>query len=470
MLASLLCCAAIPGEAYGEDVPAERGKGNRLLESGGFIHIPGPNPILVPGKSGAWDEGVIEAADAFKDGDVYYFYYHGTGQGKSYRLGVSTAPGPLGPFRKHGDKPVLDLGPPGSWDDRCVACAMIVKEDDGKYLMWYSGIGGPDKHPDWSIGLAAAPGPLGPWKKHPGNPILKDFGYVGGVVKVKGKYYLYTAHPIGSVAPDYSPMALAVADSPAGPWTRWAENPVLREGEKGEWDDGGFSEAEVLYHDGIFHMFYGGAKIYKPRILSRESVGYAYSTDGYRFVKYGRNPVAPREANPNAAAFAEVHAIIEPPFVYLYHTLRYKEPRTEVHRRRFPNVEDLGIQVLVIETPFQLDMPILTRDTVDTNTTTPLIDSPPVCLGNVKRVALTAQCTYSPKATRPIGIQVRSSSDGIRYDKTDLCRFDNDLKPGGHASKTFKLDTQVPFIKVLVENPDPSESVSEVTITATLGG
>ncbi len=114
-------------------------------------------------------------------------------------------------------------------------------------------------HPGgWSIGLATAESPLGPWKKHPKNPVIERFGYVGGVVKAKGKYHLYAAHPIDSTGPDYSPMALATAQKPQGPWTKWQGNPVLKQGPWGEWDDGGFSEAEVLYRSGAFHMFYGG--------------------------------------------------------------------------------------------------------------------------------------------------------------------------------------------------------------------
>jgi hypothetical protein len=449
---------------------AGAGKRNDLLEPSRFIQIPGPNPILLPGGKGAWDDGVIEAADAFKDLGTYYLYYHATGQEKGYRLGVATASHPLGPFQKHGDKPILELGPEGSWDDRSVACAMILKEGINKYMMWYSGVGKSEEHSKWSIGLATASDPLGPWKKHEGNPILEDFGYVGGVVKVAGKYLLYTAHPIGSTGPDYSPMSLATADAPTGPWTRWAQNPVLREGEWGEWDDGGFSEAEVLYSGGVFHMFYGGAKLFPQRIQSRESIGYAYSLDGYHFVKYGRNPVAAWEANPNAAAFAEVHAVFESPFIYLYHTLRYKEPPTPDDREQFPSVEHLGVQVLVTATPFRLDVPVLGREVLGRKTVTSLADSPPICLGGTRQVALTAECVYSPKAAGSVRIHVRSSHDGTSYDTADLCRFDIDLRPAERSCKTFDLGTAARFIKVLVENLDPSEGVSQLKITATLAG
>ena len=430
-----------------------------------FIQIPGPNPILVPGEEGAWDDGVIEAADAFEDLGTYYLCYHGTGQGKGYRLGVAAASHPLGPFHKHGDKPVLDLGPPGSWDDRHVACAMVLKGGHDRYLMWYSGLGTAEKHGKWSIGLATAPHPLGPWEKHKDNPILEDFGYVGGVMKVDGVYHLYAEHPIGATGPDYGPMSLAVADDPTGPWTRWPGNPVLKQGEPGEWDDGGFSEAEVLYFGGMFHMFYGGAKLFPQRILSRESIGYATSTDGRNFAKYGRNPVAAREANPNASAFAEVHAIAELPYIYLYHTLRYKQPWRPSHNN-FPRVEDLGMRVLVTQRPFRIDMPVLSRPVMEAKTTTELDDCPPICLSHVARLALTVECACGDGLI----LHVRSSPDGLCYDTTDLCTLHHAPEPGATTRQTFELEPSVRFIKVLVENPHPTQSASGVSVTATLGG
>lgn len=438
-----------------------------LVTPGECIQIPGPNPILTPSPKGAWDSGVIEASDAFKDFGTYYLYYHAN-SGGGYRLGVVTSTQPLGPFKRHGDKPVLDVGPKGSWDAKHVACALVRKEGDKKYLMWYSGHGG--KGGDgWSIGLAAAASPLGPWKKVKGNPILKRFGYVGGVVKVGGKYHLYTAHPIDSIAPDYSPMSLALADDPRGPWTPRKGNPVLKPGTSGEWDDGGFSEAEVIYAAGGFHLFYGGAKVYSPRILTRESIGYAYSADGIHFTKYARNPIATREAEPNAAAYAEVHTIHEPPFIYLYHTLRYKKPWRKSHTG-FPRVEDLGVQVLVTQRPFRLDMPLLGRATLAPKTTTALADCPPLCLSHVSDLALTVECGYTRKANRGLRIHLRSSTDGTRYDTTDLHAFDHRLEPGKTVRQTFELSPKVRFIKVLLENGDPAERVAKLKVTATLGG
>jgi hypothetical protein len=179
-----------------------------------------------------------------------------------------------------------------------------------------------------------------------------------------------------------------------------------------------------------------------------------------------RCPVAKRQANPNAAAFAEVHAIIEPPFVYVYHTLRPEHHNGD----DYPWVEDLGVQILVTETPFSFDMPVLNLDSLGPGKTTALADSPPACLGNITKVALTVECSYAKEAQKPIRLHVRASYDGVNIDSTDLVSFDNDFRAGETARKTFELDTKVRFIKVIVENPDEAESVSDVKVAAALSG
>jgi hypothetical protein len=450
-----------------------------------FIHLPGPNPILTCGTLGAWDESVIEACDALKDGNTCYLYYHGVPKDKArwgnggYRLGLATAPHPLGPWKKFGDKPVLDVGPAGSWDDYHVACAMIVKEAPGKFVMWYSGYSRaeqekpkPPRHiSKWDIGLAFASKPEGPWTKYGKNPILRDFGYVGGVVKRDGRFFLYTEHPIGSTAPDYGPIAVATADKPEGPWAVWKDNPALPPSERGAWDDGGCSEAKVFWRDGLFHLFYGGAKEYQPRMKTRESIGYATSRDGFHFARHAANPVAPRESQPNAAAFAEVHTLVEPPFVYAFHTLRYLDPAHALRAKSRTSVlEDIGVQVLAMRRPFTLPMPVLMLESLAASAATDLGDCPPVCLSNIKRVTLTIECKFPAAARKGLTLHVRGSNDGLAYDSTDILACDLDCRAGHISRKRVELKTKPPFIKVLVENHDESEPAGSVEITATLGG
>jgi hypothetical protein len=430
-----------------------------------FIHIPGPNPILMCGTPGAWDESVIEACDVVKEAGAYYFFYHGVPQDRErwgpggYRIGLATAPHPLGPWTKFGNRPVLGLGSPGSWDDYHVACAMIVKEAPGKFIMWYSGYNARDAK--WDVGLAFASQLTGPWTKYEKNPILRDFGYVGGVVKRAGKYFLYTEHPIDSTAPDYGPISVATAAQPEGPWTLGKDNPALPPSEKGAWDDGGCSEGKVFWRDGLFHLFYGGAKEYKPRMKTRESIGYASSRDGFHFTRHAANPVAPREAQPNAAAFSEVHTLLEPPFIYAFHTLRYLDPEQVPRAKgRTSVLEDLGVQVLVTQRSFQLPMPVCTLDRLPAGGATELSDCPPICLRNVSRITLTAAC----EGAAALRVHVRASMDGILFDATDLMTFDC------HGRKRVELKRRATFIKVRIENLDGKLSCRNIQVTALLEG
>ena len=288
-------------------------------------------------------------------------------------------------------------GRKGSWEDKHVASAFVLKEKPGKFVLWYSGAG---QSTSWSIGIATASKPEGPWHKYERNPIIPNFGYVGGVVKLNGTYYLYTEHPIGSTAPDYGPISLATANSPEGPWTIWDHNPVLAAGPPGAWDDGGYSESKVTYWDGLFHIFYGGAKEYQPRILTRESIGYASSADGFHFTRYGGNPVAAREAEPNMASYSEVHTLFEPPFVYAFHTIRYVDPKMAPVPGG-TGIEDLGVQILAPDSAFSIAIPAVVGRTLAAGAATDLRQSPRISLSLASHVSLTANANTKQPPPEP---------------------------------------------------------------------
>ena len=445
-----------------------------MLAGRKFIQIPGPNPILISGGEKEWDGNFIECCNVFKDGEMYYLYYHGYPKDKDafprdgYRLGVAYASHPLGPWRKHDANPIIDLGDEGSWEDGYVACAAVLKEREDSYYMFYTG--------NYKVGLAYAKHPLGPWTKYDGNPIIdSNFGYVGGVVKVNGRYYMFNEYPVGSdfPSPDQGPMALATAERPEGPWTPYEGNPVLDPGEWGSWEDGGYSEAGVLYHDDIFHMFYGGTKWAKF-----ETIGYACSADGKKWIKHVDNPVAPRENNPDASAFAEVHAIWEYPFYYLYHTHRYSS-RAELETW----AEDIGVQVLSTGSPFQITVPLLQVDSIEPNQASNM-DNPlyedgrtkeisgcaPLSLAAARSCSITIRCTYPAGTEKGLRIHVQASTDGIRYDTEDYATWELPLDRGKTVGKTCPLDVSAAFIKVQVENLDKGSPVKDVRILANISG
>jgi hypothetical protein len=441
---------------------------NPLAERG-LIHVMGPSPAIVPGAPGAWDDWLLECSDIIKDGRTYYWYYHARGGEKrrpktGYRIGVATAHTPLGPWTRYGGNPILTPGPAGSWDSEWVACACVMKEraygrrpDRDMFYMWYSGGGPTGTH----IGLATAPSPLGPWTKLPSNPVLKDFGYLGSVVKVNGRFFMYNECPVSATSPDQGPMAVATTDRPEGPWTRYEHNPVLAPGDWGAWDDGGYSEAAVRYSDGVFHWFYGGTKARKL-----ESVGYAYSYDGLRWTKYPGNPIIPLTRIPDASACAEVKALIEPPNIYLYHTLRYFS--------RLRNAqgdwatEHLAVQVLTTAPTFRVAFPVMQVRSLPAGRATSLKDCCPISFDSVSGCALTIAVTCAARAKAGLRLHVRSSSDGIAYDTTDLRTFDLTATPGASLRRTFELTSSARFLKVTVENLDRSIRVRNLQIMATL--
>ncbi len=427
-----------------------------------FIQIPGPNPIVRLGEDPElWDGRLIEACNVVKDGETYYLYYHGLPESEDkwsqgYRLGVATAPHPMGPWTKYEGNPVLDLGAEDSWEYKHVACAAVLKEKDGTFYMWYSASGnGP-----WSIGLATAESPLGPWKKHDANPIIKDFAYLGGVVKVDGKYRVYAVHPHDSTSWDQGPVALVVGDRPEGPYEQYKDNPILPAGETGSWDDGGFSEGGILYHEGMYHLFSGGTKASKL-----ESISYAYSFDGYNFIKYSGNPVIGLNSVPDASGYAEVKTLIEPPFIYLYHTLRY------ISQFRLEDggweIEDLAIQVLSTSPTFRIAFPILNLAVLRPRQTSTLKQCCPVSMDNADTCALTTAWTFSGQASAGLRLHIRTSHDGLAWDTRDAKTFD--IEAGGSERQTIELAPKSRFFKVLCENLDESAEVSTLNVIATMG-
>jgi len=465
VISSVLAVYVFAAETASENLPPEK----NIYAEKGFIHVLGPSPALVPGEEdSAWDSRFTESGDVFKDVDTYYWYYHARSDDRerwpgAYRIGVATAPTPLGPWKKYENNPVLDHGPEGSWDQDSVDGAVIMKEgayDVGRgsetYFMWYAASGPTGRH----IGLATASNPLGPWKKHEGNPIVKDFGYLGGVVKVDGKFFMFVQYPVEVT--DQGPFRVAMAEKPEGPWTKYEGNPVMTPGDWGAWDDGGYSEARVRYHEGVFHMFYGGTKTSKI-----ESIGYAYSFDGFNWIKYGANPVVDLSRVPDGSGFAEVHAYIEGPFVYVYHTLRTFSKNPQNYREW--ETEDLAVQVLTIDPRFKIAMPILFVDILAAGQCSRLQDCLPIGLESASNLAISTECTYGGDPRAGLLAHLRTSENGVIWDTVDYDTFELPFDPGKTVKKTVALSPKVKFVKVLVENPDESHSVTSVKITATIG-
>ena len=127
--------------------------------------------------------------------------------------------------------PVLEDGDPGAWDEGGVGAASVIR-DGATYKMWYTG-----QH-------------VSPWP---------EIGYA--------------------------------TSSNGNSWTKHGTNPVLTKGTSGAWDDEGVGSSCVIWDDddNLYKMWYTGTP--DNTFGAIPAIGYATSSNGTSWTKYGTNPV-----------------------------------------------------------------------------------------------------------------------------------------------------------------------------------
>ena len=345
-----------------------------LLVPGRFLHIPGPNPVLLPGPAGAWDDGVIEAADALHDGPVYYFFYHGTGKGKGISAWGRDRVGPAWTVLQQGGRPILDFGPPGS---RTIATLPAPWSCGNRPAG--TGCGTRDPAAAWVAGGSGASAwPLRriPWGLGRSTRQIQSSRisatWAGWYVLVGGTGCMLPTQSTPRDRTTNRLTVLAQAESPAGPWVRWPKNPVLREGPPVRWTTKGSprprsstprqrSTCSTAAHNCTPN---GSAPGRASAMLSAATATAS---------KHVQNPVAVREACPNAAAFARSTRSTSRRSSTL--SLSHASVHRASHaggREAVPAVENLGIEALVTARPYRLQIPLIHGASVAPNTTTTL--------------------------------------------------------------------------------------------------
>ncbi len=257
------------------------------------------NPILVHGDAGEWDSGLVVAGNVVvADGQYHMFYAGGEGQNPwetPHAIGYATSLDGLH-WTKYEHNPVLERSPGG------IPWAMPAL-DGNTWVLYFNETDAPT-NPSSRILRATAPAPTGPWTidekpvLETGEGLAWDSQFVAlmSVCPYEDGFALFylSQQPSAKI-----PSSLGMATSPDGiVWVKYDDpattgemfalsDPVFTVGEPGTWDAHEVTSFVIRSTDSAWEMFYLGVD--KPQAL--HSMGYATSTDGIHWTRYGDGPV-----------------------------------------------------------------------------------------------------------------------------------------------------------------------------------
>jgi len=246
------------------------------------------NPILNPGPPDSWDDESIVGCTVLFIDNIYHMWYSGY-DGNHFRIGYATSTDGTN-WTKYENNPVLDMGDMGSWDDKGVSFPVVLKINS-TFHIWYSG----DNVLVSRIGHATSEDGKD-WTKDESNPVL-DIGDTGtweemgvfpmpnSILFEDGEYKMWYGGKDGSMPPAY---AMGYASSADGrKWTRYEQNPVMVPSAPPSFDMFNVVPGPVISDNNLYHMWFSGSSTdYKYQI------GYATSVDGFNWEKdSSNNPV-----------------------------------------------------------------------------------------------------------------------------------------------------------------------------------
>lgn len=230
------------------------------------------NPVLDVSYDNGWDSLGVETASVIIDNaapanERYKMWYAGQYY-NSYRYDIGYAVSPDGiSWTKHPD-PVLNVGIESAWDNGFLEGPTVLKDGD-TYKMWYCGydaiVDGNGTDGLANIGYAISLDGI-VWTKHENNPVLSTgqnawdsvFAQDPHVIKENGMYYMWYG---GNNVDSYGQKVGYAWSSDGINWTKYEANPVLTNGDPGEWDANTASFPSVLNDNGVYKMWYTGKDV-----------------------------------------------------------------------------------------------------------------------------------------------------------------------------------------------------------------
>jgi hypothetical protein len=249
------------------------------------------NPVLFHGPPGSWDSESIHVSSVLYDGSIFHLWYAGVYTGNvNWKIGYAWSFDGI-EWIKYDDSlttsilyaesdPVLDVGPPNSWDASVIKYPHVIRVRDS-LKMWYGGRNGDD----WAIGYATSIDGI-EWIKYSQNPILLpgssqcwDYPRIDDpCVVFDGNIYhmfyngglLFTFHQIGYAWSEDGKTWGKYDNPTTTEWPYAISDPVLRPGPNGSWDYFWVGDPWVIIdiQTGTMRMWYTG-------YYNRRHIGYA---------------------------------------------------------------------------------------------------------------------------------------------------------------------------------------------------
>ena len=178
-----------------------------------------------------WGKDRFWAPEMVKLGNTYYLNYTAGDASGILRIGMAKSNSPLGPFQDVANEPFYKHA-----EDRACIDSHIFFDDDGKVYMYYANdvsTNPSNRSEVWVIELEAdLSGTIGTakllfyptqaWEKKTSGKFWNEGPYM---LKHNGKYYLMYSGNLYSTG-NYA-IGYATSNSPTGPFTKYAKNPIL---------------------------------------------------------------------------------------------------------------------------------------------------------------------------------------------------------------------------------------------------
>jgi hypothetical protein len=201
-------------------------------------------------------------------------------------------------------EPILRTGSKDSWEPTGLYCSGAVVTPEGKCAVMYAA----QKFPLWmGFGLATADHPLGPFKKHEGNPVYKHHTHAHEFDLVRtdepGRRYMmfYSGFTDAPTRGPVGDRGYIVYSDDLMRWTPHDANPVFGPETLDNWDAVHVRPRSLNKIGDTWYLWYEGTNQWNPpsgesdRVRPGwwDTVGLARSKDLVTWQYYQRNPALP---------------------------------------------------------------------------------------------------------------------------------------------------------------------------------